>query len=361
MEGEDMFKNRHSREDRKVNTARRRKKKKEKQRAELEVSREGTLATNSTESYLPNEETGEKRINVETHGMEELQKLKQENNRLHKHAVYFHYKWKQSEKKSTEKQQELKELDRNHLIYTGSIGEGTFGLCYRATYGSIKVAVKEIKCAELHEGITREAQILQSLRHPNLPFLLGICFEKTPFLIVCTYHSVDQEVTSEATTIYNALWENIVGSNLRPHWLAILHDLSKAISYVHKQDIIHNDIKTNNAVVEKHGENYSAVLIDFGKATVADSGRVYPEFDENEREKYKRKYPYLAPELKSGGGRETSCSDVYSFGYLMKYVSHTVNDRELSKLYHECKNISPDDRPKMFEVEEALKKLIMKK
>ncbi len=52
-----MFKkSHHSREDRKVNTACRRKKKK--QRAEWEASREGTLATNSTESYLPNEESG---------------------------------------------------------------------------------------------------------------------------------------------------------------------------------------------------------------------------------------------------------------------------------------------------------------
>ncbi len=82
------------------------------------------------------------------------------------------------------------------------------------------------------------------------------------------------------------------------YWLGILHD----VSYVHGQNIIHDDIKSNNAVVEKQGENYSAVLIDFGKATAVNDGKIYPEFDDAEKKKYQRKFPYLAPELKIGAG-----------------------------------------------------------
>ena len=66
----------------------------------------------------------------------------------------------------------------------------------------------------------------------------------------------------------------------------------------------------------------------------------------------------MAPELKSGGGRQTVYTDVYSFGYLMKVVSHRLNDRELSALYHLCKNVSPNNRPKMPEVEKALNNLL---
>ena len=131
-----------------------------------------------------------------------------------------------------------------------------------------------------------------------------------------------------------------------------------AISYVHAQGFIHNDIKTNNVIVEKHDHNYSAVLIDFGKATSADNGKINPEFTKEEKEKYERKYPYLAPELKSGQGRQTVYTDVYSFGYLMKVISHTLNNRELSALYHLCKNISSTGRPKMPEVEKALSNLM---
>ena len=140
----------------------------------------------------------------------------------------------------------MTKIDRNHLILDEKIGEGTFGLCYRATYGSMKVAIKEIETASLDEEIIKEAKILQSLRHPNLPLLLGVCFEKSPFLIVTTYHSVKSELISESTTMHYALCHNIVGSNLRPYWLGILHDLSVVFSYVHEQGIIHNDIKTNN-------------------------------------------------------------------------------------------------------------------
>ena len=55
--------------------------------------------------------------------------------------------------------------------------------------------------------------------------------------------------------------------------------------------------------------------------------RLYPAFNDEEKKKYEKKYPYLAPELKSGGGRQTVYTDVYSFGYLMKVVSHRLNDR----------------------------------
>ena len=51
-------------------------------------------------------------------------------------------------------------------------------------------------------------------------------------------------------------------------------------------------------------------------------------------------------------------TDVYSFGYLMKVVSHRLNNRELSALYHLCKNVSPNNRPKMPEVEKALNNLL---
>lgn len=283
--------------------------------------------------------------------LENIKKLEEENSRLHKHAVYFHYRWKKSEEGTkTERQIKLTELDRNHLLVDGKVGEGTFGHCYLAKYGSLKVAVKEIKSGSLNKEIKREAETLQSMRHPNLPLLLGICFEKSPFLIVTTFHSLETEDPLHSTTMFKALSENIVSTDLRPHWLATLHDLSMAICHIHEHNIIHNDINTNNVVVEKHGKYFTAVLIDFGKATAANNSKRYPDFSEKEQEKYERKYPYLAPELRSGGGKQTVRTDVYSFGYLMKVVSHSLNDRELSALYHPCKNISATDRPNMHEI-----------
>ena len=151
---------RHCEEDRRKNTRRRRQNKKQerkRKREELtkETNNEGNISTEAP--CLANEQmvaSGE----TSSFEMKELQRLKEENNRLHKHAVYFHYQWKKSEEKA-KSSGNLKELDRNHLVIDEEIGEGTFGLCYRATYGTIKVAVKEIKSASL------DKQMLKNLRY----------------------------------------------------------------------------------------------------------------------------------------------------------------------------------------------------
>ena len=83
-------------------------------------------------------------------------------------------------------------------------------------------------------------------------------------------------------------------------------------------------------------------------------GKTYPIFDGKEKKYYDEKYPHLAVELRNGGGTQTSSSDVYSFGYVMKLVSHTLKDRLLSTLYRSCRSVCPDDRPNISNVEQSI-------
>lgn len=39
-----------------------------------------------------------------------------------------------------------------------------------------------------------------------------------------------------------------------------------ALSRVHEMGFLHNDIKSNNVVIEKRGDDYNPVLVDFGKS-----------------------------------------------------------------------------------------------
>ena len=238
----------------------------------------------------------------------------------------------------------------HHLSVVEKVGEGTFGVCSRSKYGSLNVAIKQFKHQNKDE-IAKEARILSTLRHPNLPLLVGVCFETIPFMVVTTFHSIGK---GPSTTMHDALTRGLLGSSIRPHWINILHCIAMAIKYVHHHNIIHNDIKSNNIVIEEESNSFSGVLVDFGKATAANEGKTYPIFDGKEKKYYDEKYPHLAVELRNGGGTQTSSSDVYSFGYVMKLVSHTLKDRLLSTLYRSCRSVCPDDRPNISNVEQSI-------
>ena len=338
---------------RRNNTARRRARKKEEKRSEREnVGNSNMPIGFDTAANTHCDDEGVENVMMQR----KIDELEAEKSRLHKHAVYFHYRWKKSEKQLNGDTRSLTSLDRSHLRFDNKVGEGTFGTCYQAKYGSNTVAVKEIKAETLTADISTEAAILNCLRHPNLPILFGVCFDKSPFLIVTTFHGI--EGNDSSTTMHNALCNGLVSSHIRPHWLAILHCIATAIQYIHVNDILHNDIKSNNIVVEKCNEGFSVVLVDFGKSTEVSKSKTYPEFDEETKKKYEAKFPYLAPELKNGKGTQTKSSDIYSFGYLMKLVSHTLSNRDLSPLYHQCKNTCPKDRPAIDEIKEKLGEMI---
>ena len=220
------------------------------------------------------------------------------------------------------------------------------------------MAVKEIKAETLTADISREAAILNCLRHPNLPILFSVCFDKSPFLIVTTFHGI--EGNDSSTTMHNALCNGLVSSHIRPHWLSILHCIGTAIQYIHVNDTLHNDIKSNNIVVEKCNEGFSSnVLVDFGKSTEVSKSKTYPEFDEETKKNTRQNFRmWHQTELKKGKGTQTKSSDIYSFGYLMKLVSHTLSNRDLSLLYHQCKNTCPKDRPTIDEIKEKLGEMI---
>ena len=52
----------------------------------------------------------------------------------------------------------------------------------------------------------------------------------------------------------------------KPCWLDILKNIIKALDHVHEVSVLHNDLKSNNILLEKRQEKWNPVIIDFGKA-----------------------------------------------------------------------------------------------
>lgn len=132
----------------------------------------------------------------------------------------------------------------------------------------MKTAVKEIKkrkdspketercrCEVLHE-----AQILQSLgNHQNLPFLFGVCTKIEPFCLLLQFHGIGRE----STTLHEAVKKRRLKKNSTAH---VFYEIAETLKYMHNKGVLHNDLKTNNVLLQQgNSGELHPVLIDFGK------------------------------------------------------------------------------------------------
>ena len=103
---------------------------------------------------------------------------------------------------------------------------------------------------------------------------------------------------------------------------------------MHKSNLLHNDIKTNNVLRKE--ESLQPILMDMGKVTSRHDPTVY-KFTESQKNRYNERYCYLAYELRNVYGSNTStASDVFSLGFIFQFISNSDNNflLHLSKQAH---------------------------
>ena len=118
--------------------------------------------------------------------------------------------------------------------------------------------------------IEREAIIPSNLYHSNIVIFHGACtLGSSPYpFLATTFHHVDGVSITTRSVLQGTA--NICLDE--PQWLQVIRNVASALEYLHESvNVLHNDVKDDNIVLEKscHSSSSSsinAVLIDFNRA-----------------------------------------------------------------------------------------------
>lgn len=198
-------------------------------------------------------------------------------------------------------------LQQRYLI-VGVAGKGGMGSVYQAIdthRANRRMAIKEMSQGHLSDvelgqataQFQREAAMLGSLSHPNLPHIYGAFNERGRSYLVMDF--IDGKT----------LLQLLKGSGFRPlpvsQVLAYAHQLCDVLTYLHQHQppIIFRDLKPTNVMATATGDVF---LIDFGIARVFKEGQ--------QQDTILLGSPGYAPPEQHGSSQTNPRSDLYSLG-----------------------------------------------
>ena len=239
------------------------------------------------------------------------------------------------------------------------IGKGTFAKCYSAQMGSMNVCIKVLNIDMKYRTLFySEAKILSLICHKNLPWMHALSDDTNKIAIIMTFHSYQ---TGKALNVYDALLKHCSEKMLldAKAWKQILVGCTSALVYLQSKHILHNDIKTDNVLIESTSSGVRAILIDFNKACLSCEAKLY-KLSLEEKRKYSKFHPQIAPEVRNGSQRQSFASDIYSFGRIM----YKINDIALmvpyvNSLSSLCLSPTSAKRPYASELEKSLSNLFV--
>ncbi|KAJ4702200.1 putative Protein kinase [Melia azedarach] len=192
------------------------------------------------------------------------------------------------------------EIDASLLKYEHKIASGSYGDLYKGTFRSQDVAIKVLSTEHLNENIQREfaqeVYIMRKVRHKNVVQFIGACTRPPRLCIVTEYMS--------GGSMYDYLHRQKGNFELLS-LLRVAIDISKGMNYLHRNNIIHRDLKAANLLMDENGV---VKVADFGVARVqAQSGVMTAETGT---------YRWMAPEVIEHKPYNQK-ADVFSFGVLL--------------------------------------------
>lgn len=187
--------------------------------------------------------------------------------------------------------------DRYRIIR--QLGQGGMGAVYLAYDISLEhaVAVKlnRNRSDEASTQFLKEARLLASLRHPNLPRVIDYFILDQDQFLVMDYVAGDD------------LGKRMENEGPQPVELVVkwANELGSALNYLHSQTppVIHRDIKPSNIKLTEEGE---VILVDFGIAKAADASQMTAAGAFGYT-------PGYAPPEQYGSARTGPFSDQYAF------------------------------------------------
>ncbi|KAL3345884.1 hypothetical protein AABB24_024696 [Solanum stoloniferum] len=260
------------------------------------------------------------------------------------------------------------EIDIRLLKFENKVASGSFGDLYKGTYCSQEVAIKVLKPENLNMDMVKEFSqevfIMRKIRHKNVVQFIGACTRSPNLCIVTEFMT--------RGSIYTFLHKQR-GAFKLPTLLKVAIDVSKGMSYLHQNNIIHRDLKTANLLMDEHGV---VKVGDFGVARVqTQTGVMTAETGT---------YRWMAPEVIEHKPYDHK-ADVFSFGIVLwelltgeipyayltplqaaigvvqQGLRPTIpksTHPKLAELLEKCWQQDPTQRPDFSEILDILKQLI---
>ena len=193
-----------------------------------------------------------------------------------------------------------------------SLGIGSYGAVYRAKCDQLVCAAKVLHpilfqtrdpaAHRIVERFQREIEFLSGLRHPNVIQYLGSCADPETGLPVLFMELMDESLTSFLERPPNP-------PPLPLHvQLDIAHDVSQALSHLHRHEVLHRDLSSNNVLLIG---TRRAKVTDFGMAKLLGSDpHLTPTYCPGTNS-------YMSPEALTDPPEYSEKLDVFSCGVLL--------------------------------------------
>lgn len=195
------------------------------------------------------------------------------------------------------------DIPYSDIVLDELIDSGAFGEVYMARWHGNKVAVKQLRGAQITEksrsSFQREVYVMNCLRHPNIVLLLGACQTPPRLCIV-------MELLMGGS-LHHMIHETHRTLTLKEIQQISL-DVACGLQYLHGINILHRDLKSKNVLLTNSQFPCQAKLCDFGLArmrqeTATMTGNIGTVH-------------WTAPEIMNNK-RYRFTADVYSFGMVL--------------------------------------------
>ncbi len=239
------------------------------------------------------------------------------------------------------------------------LGKGGMGVVLKARHAKLTklVAIKVLDASLLVDDASRirferEAKAGSNLSHPNLVTVFDFGFGKDnePYLVM---EYVEGNSLSDLLSAQGTL--------TALEFLDTFIQASKAIQYIHNQNIIHRDIKSSNLMIQIIDEDRYVKLLDFGIAKVL-SDPLGPGQNLTTTGMAVGSPPYMSPEQCIGKGTDKR-SDIYSLGCVMyECLAGTppfVGENSLQTI-HMHTNEKPTPLSKRFPVNDHIVEIVFR-
>ncbi|KAM9735782.1 testis-specific serine/threonine-protein kinase 6 [Menidia menidia] len=217
-------------------------------------------------------------------------------------------------------------MEGHGYTFRSTLGQGTFGKVVKAHSTHLRklVAIKIVDTKKVNPGykekfLSREKEIIRSLKHPNVVRTHEIFESSTGSVYVVMELCLKGDI-SKLISVRGMLPENLS--------CRFFKQLCLAVQYLHDMDVAHRDLKCDNLLLDKH---LNLKVCDFGLS----KRLTYTDGQMQLSETYCGTSSYAAPEILKNCPYNPKVSDVWSMGvvlYTMLYASAPFSSTNITKM-----------------------------